>query len=251
MKHTIMGFSQSDALRLGLGLDELAIMRWLVDFYPKMMKTEIDGAQYAWVNYAAISEDMPLLSIKKDTLYRKMQHMVDTGVLTHKTVKQGGTYAYYRFGTEYERLIAAERAFATGSDENPDGYGKKSVGGTEKNPEQIDPSTINNPSTKDQNTPAWFDQFWTQYPKKVGKPAALTAWRKLHVTALDIKPIMDGLAAQKRSEQWTKNGGQFIPHPSTWLNQRRWEGTQPDEPVKITNDEPRRSGFQRYGDGES
>jgi len=29
--------------------------------------------------------------------------------------------------------------------------------------------------------------------------------------------------AQKATEQWRKDNGQFIPHPQTWLNQRRWE----------------------------
>jgi len=27
----------------------------------------------------------------------------------------------------------------------------------------------------------------------------------------------------KKSEAWTKDGGQFIPAPLTWLNQARWE----------------------------
>jgi hypothetical protein len=36
------------------------------------------------------------------------------------------------------------------------------------------------------------------------------------------------------SAEWTKDGGQFIPHPATWLNQKRWE----DEPMAI-QDRPR------------
>ena len=31
------------------------------------------------------------------------------------------------------------------------------------------------------------------------------------------------IAKQKLSDQWTKEGGQFIPHPATWLNGKRWE----------------------------
>lgn len=37
---------------------------------------------------------------------------------------------------------------------------------------------------------------------------------------------MQSLEVQVNSKQWTKDNGQFIPHPSTWLNQSRWE----DEP---------------------
>ena len=28
---------------------------------------------------------------------------------------------------------------------------------------------------------------------------------------------------QKQSAQWSKDNGQFIPHPTTWLNGKRWE----------------------------
>ena len=31
----------------------------------------------------------------------------------------------------------------------------------------------------------------------------------------------------KETEQWHKNGGQFIPIPVMWLNQRRWEDEVP------------------------
>jgi hypothetical protein len=31
----------------------------------------------------------------------------------------------------------------------------------------------------------------------------------------------------KNSQQWTKDGGQFIPMPATWLNGRRWEDETP------------------------
>jgi hypothetical protein len=33
---------------------------------------------------------------------------------------------------------------------------------------------------------------------------------------------MNGLDASKNSKQWVKDGGQFIPHPTTWLNNERW-----------------------------
>ena len=42
---------------------------------------------------------------------------------------------------------------------------------------------------------------------------------------------MDAIEKQKKSAQWTKNDGQFIPHPTTWLNGKRWE----DEVVMAGN----------------
>ena len=39
--------------------------------------------------------------------------------------------------------------------------------------------------------------------------------------------MLAAIEKQKQSAQWQDNGGQFIPHPSTWLNQRRWEDELP------------------------
>lgn len=35
--------------------------------------------------------------------------------------------------------------------------------------------------------------------------------------------MLAALAQQKKSPQWVKDGGEFIPHPATWLNQGRWQ----------------------------
>lgn len=68
-----------------------------------------------------------------------------------------------------------------------------------------------------------FPKFWKFYPNKVGKAAAQKAWAKLKVTDDLFALIADGLAKQVVSEGWLKDGGKFIPHPSTWLNGKRWE----------------------------
>lgn len=72
-----------------------------------------------------------------------------------------------------------------------------------------------------------FEEFWKFYPKKVGKGAALKAWAKISAPCNTLYLILEALKWQKASEQWTRDNGQYIPHPATYLNQRRWE----DEPV--------------------
>ena len=39
--------------------------------------------------------------------------------------------------------------------------------------------------------------------------------------------MIDAVEKQKKTDQWTRDGGQYIPHPATWLNQRRWEDEIP------------------------
>ena len=69
---------------------------------------------------------------------------------------------------------------------------------------------------------AYWEQFYAAYPRKVARPAALRAWKRVKMTPEVFERIMKALEAAKRSEQWVKDKGKFIPYPATWLNQERW-----------------------------
>lgn len=68
-----------------------------------------------------------------------------------------------------------------------------------------------------------FELFWTAYPRKTAKAAAVKAWSKIKLTPELMASIMVGLNAAKGSDGWMRDGGRFIPHPATWLNGKRWE----------------------------
>jgi len=70
--------------------------------------------------------------------------------------------------------------------------------------------------------PEGFHEFWYAYPKKVGRGAARRAWARILPGPELRRAIADALEWQSRSRQWTRERGQFIPHPATWLNQERW-----------------------------
>lgn len=72
-----------------------------------------------------------------------------------------------------------------------------------------------------------FLEFWAAYPKHKGRKDAEKAWNRLTPDAALQQQIQDALIWQKRSPDWVKDGGQFVPFPATYLNNRRWE----DEPV--------------------
>lgn len=67
-----------------------------------------------------------------------------------------------------------------------------------------------------------FETFWKEYPKKVGKGDAIKAWAKIKPLNGLVEEIIQAVISQKRSGDWTKDGGKYIPHPSTWLNGQRW-----------------------------
>lgn len=70
---------------------------------------------------------------------------------------------------------------------------------------------------------ARFERFWECYPRKVGKDAARQAFYKLAPDNDFTDRLIVAVIAHKASTQWTKDGGEFIPHPRTWLKQGRWK----------------------------
>ena len=68
-----------------------------------------------------------------------------------------------------------------------------------------------------------FPVFWGQIPKKKAKRDAEKAWKTLNPSPALVETIMAGLTRALASEEWTREGGRYIPYPATWLRGRRWE----------------------------
>ena len=64
---------------------------------------------------------------------------------------------------------------------------------------------------------AKFEQFWHEYPSKIGKKKAFTSFK---LVKIDIEVLLNAVKQQKETSQWRSG---YIPHPATWLNQGRWE----------------------------
>ena len=71
--------------------------------------------------------------------------------------------------------------------------------------------------------PPAFEQFWAAYPNKKAKAEARRAWTKRKPDDALVSRILGALENQKAGDDWTREGGRFIPHPATWLNGARWE----------------------------
>ena len=137
MKYTIMGFSQARAVELGLDVVDLCILRWIVDFSNtnRMVKLQVENKIYYWVKYEGLLEDMPILNIGKDRLYRKLKEMVEKEVLEHTTVKMNGTYSVYKTGRNFDGLAYDPKKYER-LGENTEGLGENTEGGSVKTTEQ-------------------------------------------------------------------------------------------------------------------
>ena len=75
--------------------------------------------------------------------------------------------------------------------------------------------------------PPEFEQWWGEYPKKVGKRRALKDWKQ----AVKREPSGEILAATRRFAEYHAACGtekRFIPNPSTWLNRDGWGDELPE-----------------------
>jgi hypothetical protein len=68
-----------------------------------------------------------------------------------------------------------------------------------------------------------FATFWRVYPKKKSKGQAEKIFKKINPDEQLLASMIAKIEQAKKSEQWLKDGGQFIPHPATWLNAKGWE----------------------------
>jgi uncharacterized OB-fold protein len=120
----------------------------------------------------------------------------------------------------------------TESERNPDGIREDS--------ERIPPAVVSvsvlktppNPQggTEDEH----FDTFWSHYPKHTGKKAALKAYRSALKDA-DAEAI--NTAAKVFADSVQGKDPRYTPHPSTWLNQGRWEDDVQSPTPPPANDE--------------
>lgn len=106
-----------------------------------------------------------------------------------------------------------------------------------ENPHCGKPSTHNKElsSYKEQivnkeNTYVHFDQFWSIYPKKVGKKKVEGIWKRLRVNDILFNQIFNHLSVAYKDKD-----KQFIPNPETYLNQHRWEDEVIHEGQQRTN----------------
>lgn len=86
-----------------------------------------------------------------------------------------------------------------------------------------------------------FEKFYKAYPKKVKKQDVKKWFKKNDPSKELFSFMMNKLEQFKKSADWLKDKGQFIPYPTTWLNQKRWE----DEGIEITETSKKNQSFEQ------
>lgn len=257
MKYAIHGFSQAFAITLKQTVTEngkskqikidctdLLILRWFVDFFPRMKKMYIDGEQYAFVTHGMIIKDLPLLDITKRACIERMQKLVKFDILKYHLLKQGGTYSLYAFGNNYENLIINKTQELESGDVRSTDIGayvqptnKYSSTNTSTNTsinynnmsDKSDESVTAIASIKDE-----FEKLWEIYPNKQGKQHAYKAYERARkrkqkpVTYEQVKAGIEQYCEYIAAKGISK---QYIKHGSTYFNGAEWENEYDLTPI--------------------
>ena len=91
-----------------------------------------------------------------------------------------------------------------------------------------------------------FDEFWSIYPKKVDKKGSLRAFKNIPKLKEVFPVIIQALEIQKQSIQWTKDHGQYIPNPTTYIHQERWNTVTEADQVQAKINEAAYENYEKF-----
>lgn len=154
-----------------------------------------------------------MTGMDRSNVFRNLQSLVSKGHIEKKDV--------IRNNQKFCKYRAKDTGFSPCC-EMQLGVAKCDGGSREMQPKHKDNIKVSKDKSLDtkKEREADFEIFWKAYPKKKGKQDALKAFLKVKVP---LDTLLTSLEKQKRSADWQKDGGQFIPFPATWLNGARWE----------------------------
>jgi len=163
------------------------------------------------------------MTYNENHMKKGMRFLRETGRIT-TTKERGGVlitickYDYYQDPKNYDKTTKGteDRTIAEPQVNQPLPYTNKNNKNNKKEQEEEKKISLN-----------LFEKFWELYPKHPDKGKAKTAWDKIctkkHSKVKELPTwdiIKKAVILQKKSERWQKI--EFIPHPTTWLNQSRW-----------------------------
>ena len=83
-----------------------------------------------------------------------------------------------------------------------------------------------------------FAEFYSAYPRKVGRPSAEKAFANCKPTRELVAVMLAAIATQAKTLDWSRERLRFVPYPATWLNDERWKDDAGNRLTGISNRHP-------------
>jgi len=228
--------NQPKASEWGLNLQQATLFSFCYELPSWADEKVIGGQAYYWISKSYVTQRVPILTDKPDTVKRLFKQLEDSGLIERRVVDK-------------TKLFIRVTKKGRGWNEHNDGkleVGKKIPGGREKNPrvggEKNPPNTITiNTNTKMQNVSTetlgeiWleFSRIWKLSNSPIGnKQKAISSLKKLNLTdELLYRKLVTEAEKHTFAVRDLNNSGKpdlNLPNVATWVNQRRWEQTVTD-----------------------
>jgi len=163
-----------------------------------------------WTTEEPMSKDeMMVASGLSKNLFQKSWPLLEK-----KFVVENGNYFNRRMRAEIAKAVdITEKRSAAGSK----AHQAKAPAKAKQKPTQLQ-SQLHIHNKEDQKHRSNdFDRWWDCYPKKVGKKPARAIWKRIKP---DLEQLIEDTTQRALMDaQWR---GGFIPNPTTYLNQERW-----------------------------
>jgi len=176
---------------------------------------------------------------ENNSCFPSYQHLADVCSCTKKTAVRACQEL------EKEGIIETQKRFDNKGKQTSNrfiirGVKKDPVGGTKTTPNTIRSilkDNINKRGDKN-NTPysSEFLEWWNVYPNNSGsKTKAFESWTKATDLFIDKNELFLITCRFKQSQ--VNKEQKYIPHPTTWLNQKRWETVQEIRKKQVTKNQ--------------
>ncbi len=210
--NTIVGQVDNDFLSRMMHFSPTAVVVWLA------LANRANKAGECWPSYGDLREDTGIVS--RSTIAAAIKELIEKGEISVVKGSANHTNNRYRFCTSPKNGLV-QKVDRTSPKNGPELVQKLDSNQTHvtKHKTKHDRSTSKSPYTDD------FEAWWKVYPRRVGKRKAFTAWKAAlkNVGGNGEAPTTLLKITRQFAASAAGNAGDFVPHPTTWLNQGRYE----------------------------
>jgi len=223
--------NQQLAVKLGLNADQAILMYAFVKLPNWARKESIEGVDYFYLAVNKIMAELPLVCTSSSKAHRLIKVLINKKLINRIEHLNNSYYNLTALGQTWENYkhdkIVSDSEVTQGvsnlGDSNAD-LEQESFKDNSPSPLELgDNNNTNNTNTNNKNISidSFFDEFWIEYPKKLGKAQTLKKFRqrKMHKQQPQILQALKNYKRTKTVEDgFIFNASKFLDNFEDYIN---------------------------------